>query len=315
MIRSFTFFLALGALSSVAAMAQALYPNKEITLTVSYAPGGVTDIAGRMLARRLEKELGQAVVVVNKPGAQGTLGQDQVRRSKPDGYNLAVVTSSSTSLSPYLVNDVYKPTDFDSIGGVGVVRFALAVSAAAPYRNVKEFVEASQKQPLFYGSSSAITSMGFNELARKSGGRFEVVNYKSGPEIVTALIGGQIAALMQAPAEVLPHVESGRMKLLASVGPARWPSNPDMPTLREAGYDVAVESLIGIVAPKGLPAEVARKLQAALSKVAADPGTAKELDAVGVESMPMSGALVGEKLQATFVAAGPVMRAQAAGAK
>ena len=315
MIRKFVTSVALTTLWMAPAMAQTAYPNKEIILTVSYAPGGVTDIVGRVVARRLEKELGQSVVVVNRAGAQGTLGQDQVRRSKPDGYNLAIVSSSSTSLSPYLVKDVYKPTDFDYMGGVGVLRFGLAVSASAPYKTVQEFVEASKKQPLFYGSSSAVTSMAFGELSKKSGGRFEAVNYKSGPEIVTALIGGQVAALMQAPSEVLPHVESGRMRMLASVGPSRWPSNPDMPTLRDAGYDVAVESLIGVAAPKGMPAEVVKKLQTALSKIAADPGTAKELDAVGVESMPMSGAQFGEKMQAAFMAAEPIMRAQAAAAK
>src|SRR5690606_26055386 len=104
------------------------------------------------------------------------------------------------------------------------------------------------------------------------------------------------------------HVESGRMRLLASVGPRRWPAAPDLPTLREAGYDVAIESWVGVAAPKGMPAEVMARLQAALRRVAADPGTTEEFDKLGIDSSPLSGEAFGEKMQATFVEAAPIMK-------
>lgn len=285
------------------------WPTREITITVGYAAGGSTDLAARLLARRLEKELGVPVVLVNRLGAQGTLGQDYVRRAKPDGYNLAVVTSSSTSMSPYLVNNIYKPTDFDYLGGLGIGRFGLAVRIDSPYQTVKDLIDAARQTPLFFGTSSAITNMGFSDLARESGGKFEAVSYKSGSEIANAVIGGQVAAMMQTPGEIMPHVQSGRLRLLASASPTRWPVAPDVPTLREAGYAVAVESRVGMAAPKGLPEDVLAKLQTVLRKVAGEPNLTAELDAIGMDVAYISGAQFASKMQSTFVEVEPIMKA------
>lgn len=284
------------------------WPTREIALTVSFSAGGVTDIVGRTVAKALSKDLGVPVVVVNRPGGQGTIGQDFVRRQKPDGYNLAIVSSSSTAFSPYVVKDVYKPTDFQYIGGIGVLRFGMAVNANSPYQTIGDLIEASKKESLFYGVSSASIAMGFEGLATKSGAKFEGVNYKSGAEIVMAVIGGQVTALMQAPSEVLPHVKAGKLRLLASVGTTRWPSAPDVPTLREAGYDVAVESWIGVAAPKGLPTEIASRLESALKKVASDPAMKEALDQLGVDSKPLSADDFGNRMQSDYVAAGPFMK-------
>ena len=300
---------ALSALSLVATAAD--FPTREITITVSYAAGGSTDLAARLVARRMEKELGVPVVVANRTGAQGTVGQNYVRLAKPDGYNIAIVTSSSTSMSPYLVNNIYKPSDFDYLGGLGVTRFGLAVRAESPYQTIKEFVEAAKLQPQFFGTSSGVTNLGFTDLARKTGAKFEAVNYKSGPEIVNAIIGGQVAALMQTPGEIMPHVQSGRMRLLASVSPTRWPAAPNVPTLRDAGYDVAVESWLGFAVPKGLPEDVLAKLQAALRKVATEPGVSGELDTMGMDASFITGAQFAAKMQSTFVEVEPIMKALA----
>ncbi|GEQ77478.1 ABC transporter substrate-binding protein [Comamonas testosteroni] len=294
---------------SLPGMAQDSFPSREITLVVSYTPGGVTDLQARTIATHLGQELNTNIIVKNMPGAQGTLGQEFVRRSKPDGYTLAMVTSSSTALSPYLVNDVYKPTDFDYVGGVGTARFGLVVKADSPYQNIGQFVEASKRKPIFYGSSSAITTMGFDKLAKVSGGGFEVINYKSGPEIVTAMLGGYVAALMQAPSEVMPFIDSGKARLLASSGATRWPSAPGVPTLREAGYDVAIESWGGVAAPKGLPASVIKRLRDALQRTAAKPAMVRDLNALGIQSSPLSGPEFGAKMQQTFVEAALTMKA------
>ncbi len=300
------------ALSLTATVATATdFPTRDITITVSYAAGGSTDLAARLVARRMEKELGVPVVVANRTGAQGTVGQNYVRLAKPDGYNIAIVTSSSTSMSPYLVNNIYKPSDFDYLGGLGVTRFGLAVRAESPYQTIKEFVEAAKLQPQFFGTSSGVTNLGFTDLARKTGAKFEAVNYKSGPEIVNAIIGGQVAALMQTPGEIMPHVQSGRMRLLASVSPTRWPAAPNVPTLRDAGYDVAVESWLGFAVPKGLPEDVLAKLQAALRKVATEPGVSGELDTMGMDASFITGAQFAAKMQSTFVEVEPIMKALA----
>src|SRR5690606_1369179 len=128
------------------------YTTKEIQVVVNYGVGGVTDTATRLLAPLLEKELGQTIVVVNKPGGQATLGPSFVARQKPDGYTVGVVTYSAVAITPHLIDVPYTAKDFEFVGGYGRFRYGLAVQADSPYKTVKDFVEAGKKsdKPLFF---------------------------------------------------------------------------------------------------------------------------------------------------------------------
>lgn len=293
-----------GAMALAALGAQASsYPTKEIQVVVNYGVGGVTDTATRLLAPLLEKELGQTIVVVNKPGGQATLGPSFVARQKPDGYTVGVVTYSAVAITPHLIDVPYTAKDFEFVGGYGRFRYGLAVQADSPYKTVKDFVEAGKKsdKPLFFGAPGAPNNIAFFDLAKMTGARLEQVLYKSGTESVMAVAGKQVEAAIQTPSEILPHVKSGKVRLLASVSPERWSDLPDMPTMKEAGYDVAIDSWMGLALPAGTPKDIVERLDKALANAMKDAKLIESLNNMGIDPVWMSGADYGKRLADGYV--------------
>ncbi len=286
------------ALSVVPPAFAAGYPDQEVQLVVNYGAGGVTDVATRVLAKALEKQLHKPIIVSNKPGAQATLGPAFVARQKPDGYTVGVVTYSAAAIMPHLIEVPYTTSDFEFIGVFGRFRYGLVVNAASPYKSVRELVEAAKtsEKPLFFGAPGAPNNIAFFELAQVSGAKFEQVLYKSGTESVSAVAGGQVAAAIQTPSEILPQVDSGRVRLLASVSPERWEDRPDIPTMPEAGYDVIIDSWMGLALPKGAPKEVSQRLEQALAAAMKDPELKAGLNRMGVDPVWMSGPAYTEKI-------------------
>jgi len=267
----------------------AAYPEREIRMVVNYGAGGVTDVATRVMAKVLEARLRQPVVVENRPGGQATLGPAYVARQKPDGYTVGVITFSAVAITPHMVRTPYTADDFSFIGGFGRYRYGLAVKADAPYQNLQEFLAAAREKTLFFAAPGAPNNLAFFDMGTKYGAKFEQVLYKSGTESVSALIGGQVQAVIQPPSEILPQVEGGRVRLLASVSPARWDNLPELATMKEQGVDVAIESWMGIAVPRGTPPAVREKLETALREAMQDPSLRKGLSAMGIDPVWMSG--------------------------
>ncbi len=286
------------ALFSVSAVTHAAYPEQEIQLVVNYGAGGVTDVGSRLLAKALEKQLKKPVIVANKPGAQATLGPAFVARSKPDGYTVGVVTYASIAMVPHLIEVPYTIEDFDYVGAFGRYRYGLVVNANSPYKTVAEFVDAAKKssKPFFFGVPGAPNNIAFFELAKLTGAKFEQVLYKSGTESVSAVASDQVAATVQTPSEILPQVESGRVRLLASVSPERWSDKPDVPTMKEAGFDVSINSWMGLALPKGTPIEVRKRLETALAAAMKDAELTSSLNNMGIDPVWMTGQGYKEKI-------------------
>ncbi|WP_094823352.1 tripartite tricarboxylate transporter substrate binding protein [Bordetella genomosp. 4] len=293
----------------------ASYPDREVRLIVNYGAGGVTDVAARLLAKALEQELKKPVVVENKAGAQATLGPAHLMRQAPDGYTLGIITLSAVSITPHMIDVPYTIDDFEFIGGSGRYRYGLAVQANAPYKTVQEFVQTARGakgQPLFFGTPGAPNNLAFFDMAKKTGANLEQVLYKSGTEAVTALAAGQIAAVIQTPSEITPFVESGKVRLLASVSPDRWQTLPDMPTLKEAGVDVEIGSWMGVAVPKGTPAAVRTRLEQALAAAMQNPDLVSGLSKMGIDPAYLSGKEYAQLLKQEYTLMLP--RLQAAGA-
>lgn len=293
----------------------AAYPEREVRLVVNYGAGGVTDVASRLLAKALEKELGKPVVVENKAGAQATLGPAHLMRQAADGYTLGIVTLSSVSITPHMIDVPYTLDDFDFIGGSGRYRYGLAVQASAPYKTVQEFVQAARNtkgNALFFGTPGAPNNLAFFDIAKKTGANLEQVLYKSGTEAVTALAAGQIAAVIQTPSEINPFVESGKIRLLASVSPDRWQTLPNMPTLKEAGVDVEIGSWMGVAVPKGTPQSVRDRLEQALAAAMSNPELISGLNKMGIDPTYATGKEYAQILREEYKLMLP--RLQAAGA-
>lgn len=279
------------ALAATCAAASAQnFPAKEVTLVVNYGAGGNTDVAARAVARGMEKSLEKPVVVQNRAGALGTLGPSFVAKQKPDGYTIGMVTYSTIAITPHLLTVDYTAKDFEFLAGVGRYRYGVAVRADAPYKNIADLVQAAKAgKGIFFGAPSAPNNLALLELGRKTGGKFEQVSYKSGSETVNALLGGQVEVIVQNPSDVMSFIKAGKVRLLASASPVRWPELPDVQTMKEQGFDVEIDSWLGLAAPKGTPKMVVDKLQASMLQAMNTDEVKQQFVNAGVDPTALSG--------------------------
>lgn len=273
------------------------YPEREMTLIINYGAGGNTDVAARAIGNAMADLLKQAVVPNNRGGAQGTLGVSSLAKQKPDGYTLGVVTFSTIAITPHLMNVDYTVDNFDFIAGVARYRYGVAVRADSPYKSVQDLINAAKRDKgVFFGAPSAPNNIAMFELGRKSGGKFEQVSYKSGAETVSALLGGHVDVIVQNPSDIVPHVKAGKMRLLASASPMRWKELPEVPTLKEQGFDVEIDSWIGLAFPKGTPAAIRERMEKVAMSAAASRQLAPILETAGVDPAALTGAEYRSKL-------------------
>lgn len=260
------------------------WPARELNFYVNYGAGSSTDLSARIQATEMSKVLGQPIVVQNKPGAQGTLGPALVARQKADGYSFGILSYAPAAIAPHLTKVNYTLDDFDVIAGTGRYRYGVAVRADSPYKTIQDLVDASKKgNGLFFSATGAPNNLALLRLGMVSGGKFEFIPFKSGPDAVTALLGSQVEAVVQTPSDIMPHVQAGKLRLLASVSPVRWPEQPDTPTIKEAGFDVEIDSWTGIAAPRGLPADVRKRLEGAALQAVRAPAYQEKMNQLGVE--------------------------------
>jgi tripartite-type tricarboxylate transporter receptor subunit TctC len=251
-------------------MAAEKFPEKPIKLLVGYSPGGTSDLMGRMLASLVTEYLGQPVIVVNKPGASATVAAAEVAASKPDGYTLGNLTQLTLSLAPLLLKVKFDPMkSFEPLlnyaGGV----YGVCVLSDAPWNSFKELIEFARRNPgeLSVSSPGVGTQQHivFEWIARQEKISWKHVPYPGGAPAATALLGGHVKCNFGSGSH-LPFVESGKFKLLASYSTKRNPKNPDVPTLKELGYDLPISNGQIIAAPKGVPEPILKTLEDAFSK-------------------------------------------------
>ncbi|WPB55398.1 tripartite tricarboxylate transporter substrate binding protein [Xylophilus sp. GOD-11R] len=284
------------------------WPEREIKLGVGYGAGGVGDVSARLLAKSMEKELKQPIVIINRAGAQATLNPTQLARLEPDGYNVGVLTFAPMAIVPHMLPVTYTARDFIFAGAFGRFQYGLAVRADSPYHSVKDLVEAAKIKPLFFGAPGAPNNIALFELGRKSGARFEQVLYKSGSETVLSLVAGQTEVIIQTPSEIMPHVQSGKLRLLASVSPARWADRPEMPTVKESGYDVEIESWMGLAVPKGTPAPIVERIQQAMLNAMKDKEVLDGFQRMGLDAVTMTGPEYARMIDEGYVSMGKALK-------
>jgi tripartite-type tricarboxylate transporter receptor subunit TctC len=268
-----------------------------VTIVVPYAPGGTTDILGRILAKELASLLGRTFIVENKPGAGSSVGASFVARAPADGNTLLVATSSTLAINPWLYKKLnYDPLkDFTPIGMIGAVPLLVVVNATTPAKSIGEFIALSKAKPggLSYGSAGNGSPQHLIAELFKSatGASLTHVPYKGSGPAVTDLLGGQIEVMFSDIPPALQHVRSGRLRALAVTSARRQPALLEVPTIAESGVPgtkefqaVAWQSL---VAPAGTPAEIVLKYAEALSKVLNMRELRARLAADGIEPSTM----------------------------
>jgi len=282
----------LAALGLLAAPAFAAFPERGLTLVAPYAAGGAADVLSRLLAKKLEEQLGQSVVVENKPGAGTAIGAAFVANAKPDGYTLLLSSNSTFSLNPALNPKL--PYDaarsFDAIGLVGTVAMALLVHPAQSATTPAQLATAIKAAPdkFVYGSFGNGTASNFaGELfCAAAGVKLVHVPYKGSAPLMTDLIGGQVPISFDTVVAAAPQLKSGKIKVLAVTTAKRSALLPEVPTLAESGYPgFDFSSWIALVAPRGLPADVKARLDKALASAMALPDTAERMKAAGFEPL------------------------------
>ncbi|MDR2327352.1 MAG: tripartite tricarboxylate transporter substrate binding protein [Acidovorax sp.] len=273
---------ATGALLAPAAFAQdGRYPDRAITLLCPWPAGGSTDVTLRAFAESASRHLGQSIIIVNRPGAGGTLGASAMPSTKADGYTITQLPPATFRL-PQMQKTAWDPLqDFSYVVGLTGYTMGLVVRHDAPWKTIQEFVEDARKRPgqISYGSTGLATSphMVVAELALKQKIDLLHIPHKGSADLANSLMGGHIMAASDSSGWA-PHVASGRMRLLAVYGTQRAKRFPDAPTLTEAGYGIVSEARYGIVGPKGLDAQVSQRLHDAFKATLDDPKVLQVLE-------------------------------------
>jgi tripartite-type tricarboxylate transporter receptor subunit TctC len=277
---------------SLGAQAQS-FPDHYLKLIVPFAPGGATDVLGRILAKRMGELLAQSVVVENHPGAGGTIGTEFVARQPADGYTVLLVNAiphtSSRKLYPNLKYDPVK--SFTPIGALGTIRYMLVVNNDVPAQNYAQFVQLARSEPGKLNFASAgmgsAPHLAMELFMRAAGIDMVHVPYQGSGPALTDVMAGRVQATMDNVAAV-PLIKAGRVRALAITGTTRSASFPDLPTFAEVGLPAfEVSGTWGLIAPAGVPADRVATLSDALAKAIKDPAVKDTLIAQGID--PESG--------------------------
>jgi tripartite-type tricarboxylate transporter receptor subunit TctC len=294
------------------------YPVRPIKLVVPYAAGGPTDVLGRLVADYLGRDLKQAVIVENKPGAQGAIGAEAVARADPDGYTLFVAAGSIIVLNPMLYKKLsYDPVkDFRMLALVTDLPVVMEVHPSVPAKTVAEFVAYAKQNPgkLNFGSAGTGGTIHLaGEMFKQMAGiEMTHVPYKGAGPALTDLLSGNIQVMFDSMGTALPPVKAGLLRPLGVSSTQRSPDLPDVPTIAESGYpDYAVSVWYGIVAPSKLPDEIAQKISASLDRALNDDTFRASLEKIGFPVFrPRSAAAITEFIDADRARWSAVIRAQ-----
>jgi tripartite-type tricarboxylate transporter receptor subunit TctC len=266
------------------------FPNKLIKIVVPFPPGGPSDVAARIVAQPLTAILGQSVIVENIPGAGGRIGAKTVAQASADGYTLLLGGTNPNAIAQSIYTSLtFEPIkDFTAVGVVGVDSNALVVNPAVPVNTIPELIQYSKANP---GKLSSGASLGIGphvtlELLRaRTGSSMAFIPYRGAAPAITDLLGNQIQVGMSTKAVMLPLIKEGKLKALAVTSDVRWPELPDVPTMRESGFDgVPAYLWIGLLAPVQTPAAIIDKLNAAMNEGMKTPEVRATIARLGIES-------------------------------
>jgi tripartite-type tricarboxylate transporter receptor subunit TctC len=291
--------LLLGSLAAAApfspARAQAAWPGKPVRFVVPFAPGGGTDTVSRLICDHLGKTFGQSFVVDNKGGAGGNIGTVEIAKGAPDGYTIGLISVASHTLNPMLYSRLpYDPDkDILAIARVALLANLLGVTKSLPVNNVAELVALCKKEPGKYSfaSSGPGTSLHLSGELFKAMAGVDIVHipYKGSSQARTDTLGGQVDMMFDAVPTMSEFARAGKVRALATSGKVRSSVLPEVPTLAEAGvpgYEAVL--WLGIIAPKGTPPEVVRRLNTEITKITTNPGVRDEWARQGAVAMAMT---------------------------
>jgi tripartite-type tricarboxylate transporter receptor subunit TctC len=302
-----------------AAFAQSDYPNKPVRLVVGFAAGGISDVFGRAIAIPLSKQLGQQVLVENKPGAGTTIAGDFVARSAPDGYTLWLQDITTHAINANLYSKLPYDTlrDFSYVAMVASTPLMLVVHPSIPANNVRELVALLKASPgkYSYGSSGNGTIVHLASEMLKSSAGVDVLHvpYKGSNPATAAILGGEVTFVFSTMPPAISNLSSGKLRALAVTTPKRSAAAPDVPTMIEAGlpgFEIVLYS--GVLAPKGLDRAIVRRLNSEFARAVQSAEIQPVLKKIGVDAITMSPEEFESATAREIAKLGPVVKASGA---
>ena len=302
------------SLSIAASATSAPFPDRPIRLIVPFTAGGNVDNSARTIGQGLSEQIGQAVIIENRPGANTVIGAEYVARSNADGYTLLLGGPESIAINPHVYKKLnYDPLkDFTAVGLVGTFPFALVVNPKLPVKNLKEFVALAKSSPgkMNYsswgiGSTSQITFEKFNQVA---GIQMVHVPFQGAAPAITAIAADEVQAMMVPLSVAIPQAAGGKVKILGITSAQRFGSAADIPTFTEQGYAVVMSGWHIVVAPKKTNDKILQTLNQNLNKALETSATKESLIKIGIEPSPGSTAQANKFMQAESERWGKVAR-------
>jgi tripartite-type tricarboxylate transporter receptor subunit TctC len=281
------------ALPASAALAQTDYPNRPLRVVVGFAPGGSNDIVARLLAEKLNKSMGQPVIVENKPGAGGAVAATFVKSQPADGYTLLVGASGAMVIGPAIgAPAAYETlTDFDPVSILVTFPLVFVVNAESPHKTLKDFVAWSKSNPSAsnYASASPTFTLAAELLKLRTGAAMQRVSYRGSNDAVVAVLGNQVTAAMTDPLPAIPLLKGGKLRALAVTSSTRLAELPDVPTMVEAGT-AGAEAVFwtGLFVPMNTPREIVGRLEAEVRAAMQDPEIRQRLQTLGTDATSSS---------------------------
>jgi len=283
------------------------YPSRPITIVIGYTPGAVSDLAARTIADGLHQAWGQPVIVDNRPGSGGNIGAAFVARSPADGYTLMTGTDAQMASNAHLYKHAgYDPVkDLLPVAYVGANIICLAVNAGLPINSVADLIDYAKKNPgkLAYGTSGTGSPhhLAGVLLGQKTGIDMQHVPYRGGGAAVNDLLGGHIGIAFLSLSAAVPHINTGKIRIIAMVEKTRYTEMPNIPTIGETVPGFEMSSWIGVFAPAGTPREIITKLNEGIAKVLTAEGVKGKLANLGLVVAPATpddlGQIVKDALQ------------------
>ena len=299
------FTLALASLAAIGIVRADEWPAKPIRVIVPLSPGSAADIIPRIVFEQLSAQLGQLIIVENKPGASGTIGARTVQMADPDGYTLLAHSSAHIIAPSTVANLSYDPIkDFVAVAPLGTLPNVLVIAPSANIKTLQELVATGKHRPITFGSigpGSPIT-LAMQRLRLSAGFKVQEIPFKGAPEALVEVMTGRVDVYYSPISAALPYISSGKLLALAVSSPTRAPTLPDVPTTQEAGYaNSAYRFWIGVFAAAKTPSDIVGKLNAEIQKAMQEPEVRAKLAKFGVQPMAMKtaefDAFVKEELQ------------------
>src|SRR3984957_1333720 len=287
------YVIALLLVAAASSASAQTYPDRPVRILVPYSPGGITDIAARVVGAKLSEYWGHQVVVENRSGGNGLIAMSAVVKADPDGYTLVMASGGDVSLNPVLIEKMPYDVERDliPISGVSDAPIVLVANSRSLYKSVADVIAASKSNPgsIDIGTPGvgSITHLVLEWLALSTGTKFQNVPFKGGGPAVQALIAGVVPLAVLASSSVAPYVQNGTLRILGVTSTTRSSLNPEWPTLREQGIpEVNASNWTAMVAPKGTPQPVIDRLNADVVRALGSPDIRERFASGGVQVIP-----------------------------